>query len=843
LRAGRGNELVLGQYVILSLLGQGGMGKVLKARHRLMDRVVALKVIRPNLLAEPRAVSRFHREIKAVSRLSHPNIVAAFDANQVGNTHFLVMEYVEGTDLQRLVKEHGPLPTGLACDCVRQAALGLQHAHEEGLVHRDIKPANLLLHRPPAPGSPVVVKVLDMGLARLHAEEGDGLTHTGAVMGTPDYIAPEQATDAHLVDIRADLYSLGCTLYYLLTGEPPFPGGTAMEKLFKHRYVAPRPVEVRRPELPPAVAAVVAKLMAKRPEARYQTPGELAEALAPLSVVNPEDEATTIFLPKPPAVPEVGSGTIRPSGPAGETMRPDGGATGIEGSAGSSQTSPGDWSASPVPFVEPPSPAGAVPAVKVEREAAPAPAPPRRRPPVLLAGVLVLLGALVVAGALTVPSLLSQLPRERPTGQGTPAEGGNGPTAVATHGGVSTPQETPKTTSPSGHQSPKVDTAGEKPKGTEKGPPKSTEKEPSKPGQVARWQTGEIRRLAPGQRAGRAAFSADGRFGVMSWKDQSTNQLMVYPLADKDKGAGGSPIATGGYEEPEASPAAFSGDGDWLFFGSRAFAQTEGNAETSLRRRYTGDGAGADTGLWDRVRRKSSPQYRFIPWVTCLAISANGKRVIAGTYRGGDDGDSLEGDKACGVYQWDVTGPETATQSKPFSGPERSKKVLSVALSAGGTRAAVSTEGDGVRWWEIVSGTADEPRGKSDPTAGPAPAAVAISPKGDRVLFADKAGLRCREFDPPQRVITFQGASGEATVTSLAFDRDGLWAAAGDDDGNVRLWEVATGQLLSFKNDKNYKTVKHRGKVLAVSITPDRKFVYSAGVDGTIHRWATPAAP
>jgi tRNA A-37 threonylcarbamoyl transferase component Bud32 len=217
---GKGDQLVLGPYLLLERLGAGGMGQVFKARHRLMKRLVALKVIRKDRLADPEAVARFQREIRAAAQLSHPNIVIAHDAAQVGDTHFLVMEYVEGTDLARLVKQQGPLPVAQACDYVRQAALGLQHAHERGLVHRDVKPANLLLTRSG------VVKVLDVGLARLHPAGGETVaevTHEGAVMGTPDYIAPEQACESHTVDIRADIYSLGCTLYHLLTGRCRFP--------------------------------------------------------------------------------------------------------------------------------------------------------------------------------------------------------------------------------------------------------------------------------------------------------------------------------------------------------------------------------------------------------------------------------------------------------------------------------------------------------------------------------------------------------------------------------------------------------------------------------------------
>jgi serine/threonine protein kinase len=269
-------------YEILGELGRGGMGVVYKARQIQLDRVVALKVIRGEHLGNPEAVRRFCREMQVAARLAHPNLVTVFDAGQAGDIPFFTMEYLEGTDLARLVREHGPLEVARACDCVRQAALGLQHALERGLIHRDVKPANLLLG---ADG--VTVKVLDLGLARLlqqeQAQPGSGLTEPGAVLGTLDFAAPEQLVDARSADTRADVYSLGGTLYYLLTSQVPFPEGSVAEKIARHLSDDPPPVERLRPEVPPAVAAVVRKLLAKRPRDRYQTPGELAAVLAALA--------------------------------------------------------------------------------------------------------------------------------------------------------------------------------------------------------------------------------------------------------------------------------------------------------------------------------------------------------------------------------------------------------------------------------------------------------------------------------------------------------------------------------------------------------------------------------
>jgi serine/threonine-protein kinase len=272
----RGRSPVLGPYLLLERLGEGGMGQVYKARHRLMNRLVALKLIRRDRLAG-NGPARFLREMQTAARLDHPHIVHAYDADKVKGRPLLVMEYVEGGSLGGLVDRVGPLPVGAACEYVRQAALGLHHAHERGVIHRDVKPSNLLLKA--AEGQ---VKVADFGLSRLREAADDGLTHTGWAVGTADYIAPEQATDSRSVDLRADLYGLGCTLYCLLSGGPPFPEGSLVDKLRRHACDDPRPVEALRPDVPAALAAVVARLMAKKPQDRYPTAAEVAGALGAL---------------------------------------------------------------------------------------------------------------------------------------------------------------------------------------------------------------------------------------------------------------------------------------------------------------------------------------------------------------------------------------------------------------------------------------------------------------------------------------------------------------------------------------------------------------------------------
>ena len=299
---GRGFDLVVGPYILLERLGEGGTGWVFKARHQHMNRLVALKVLRRELLADAEVLGRFYREIQVVSQLSHAHVVHAYDAGPLGRMHALVMEYAPGVTLSQLVKKNGPLPIEQATEYICQAARGLQHIHERGLIHRDVKPSNLLVtwersgvsHESPASlwGT---VKVLDLGLSRLGkvshgrvcgTQSADGssaqLTPQGAiVVGTPDYLAPEQAADFHGADIRADIYSLGCTWHYLLTGQAPFPGGTLAQKLMRHQFAEPPAIQERRPDMPDALVPVLRRMLAKEPADRFAAPAQVVAALQP----------------------------------------------------------------------------------------------------------------------------------------------------------------------------------------------------------------------------------------------------------------------------------------------------------------------------------------------------------------------------------------------------------------------------------------------------------------------------------------------------------------------------------------------------------------------------------
>ncbi len=277
----------IGPYKLLAKLGQGGMGTVYKALHTRLEKVVALKVLPADRLRDPDAVARFEREMKAVGKLDHPHIVRALDAGDADGRHFLVMEYVEGIDLGALIKHNGPLGVADACELIRQAALGLQAAHSRGMVHRDIKPRNVMLAAQEF--GPPVVKVLDLGLARLsvsRASEANDLTETGHIMGTVDYMAPEQAGDAHSVDIRADVYSLGATLYTLLTGGSVFEGRpykTFMQKLSALATEPIPPIRERREGIPDELATIVHRMLATDPVERFASPAEVADTLEPFA--------------------------------------------------------------------------------------------------------------------------------------------------------------------------------------------------------------------------------------------------------------------------------------------------------------------------------------------------------------------------------------------------------------------------------------------------------------------------------------------------------------------------------------------------------------------------------
>ena len=412
---GRGADLVLGKYVVLDPIGEGGMGRVFKARDARLGRDVALKVIRKEKLSKPLVLQRFQQEIRAASLLNHPNVVMVFDADEARGVHFYAMEFVEGVDLTKLVRERGPLPVAQACEYVRQAAVGLQHAFERGLVHRDVKPSNLLV----TPRGQV--KVLDLGLAMLKTnpggEDGGRVTQEGLVIGTPDFLAPEQAQNPTTVDIRADVYGLGGTLYYLLTGRVPFDGPTPTDKLLQHVTAPPPSLCAARPDAPPQLDAVIRWMMAKRPEDRPQTPAQAAAALQPFCTPGGFEAAAAYPGYHPPAT--AWPAASLPAGPPGSPAAVSG--TGISHSLVSTPPA--------APAGTPPAPPGFMPPPALERsERPPAPRPVRRSSGSSVVLKLVLLAAVLLggAGAAAVVGYVLYTQVAGTTGGSVPAEYTNG---------------------------------------------------------------------------------------------------------------------------------------------------------------------------------------------------------------------------------------------------------------------------------------------------------------------------------------------------------------------------------------------------------------------------------
>jgi serine/threonine protein kinase len=278
--------LIVGRYIVLDRIGSGSMGRVYRAHHVMMDRVVALKIIAPEIASNERVVARFQREMKLVGRLDHPNVVRAFDADQINKVLYIVMEYVNGMSLGERLKKQGPIPPIEMVDYAAQAALGLAHAHEQGIVHRDIKPSNILL------SDDRRVKILDLGLGVLMEADSAATfaTADGIAVGTVDYMSPEQACGRE-VDGRSDLYGLGCSMYHLMSGRLPFPGSSPIERLGKRISGRHTPITEYLPDVPASFVRVLDKMLAHKPHERYATAAQAADALQ--SLIRPKAKALT----------------------------------------------------------------------------------------------------------------------------------------------------------------------------------------------------------------------------------------------------------------------------------------------------------------------------------------------------------------------------------------------------------------------------------------------------------------------------------------------------------------------------------------------------------------------
>jgi len=729
--------------------------------------------------------------------------VTVHDADEVGGTHFFAMEYVEGTDLSKLVRKEGPLPVREACEYIRQAALGLQHAHEQGLVHRDIKPANLMLT------TKGVVKVLDLGLARLAtvAEGSDGtdpMTREGSVMGTPDFMAPEQATDPHSADIRADLYSLGCTLFQRLTGKVPYPGGTLTEKLLKHQMDPPPRVQVLRPDVPLDLAAVVLRLMAKKPAERYGTPAELAAALEPFcshrlpvaipvgptvaytpgeqSHENTQTELPTLGRPRPLAIPVVTLAL-----PAGKAWWQE-------------------WSKD------------------------------RCRLGAVGGGVLLLLIVLLVA-----------LWPHKPSGLGQP---GDDPKSATW----------PLDNLPSGAFQAVREFDDWPPKGLvlvlgshrgrHWGPVRVVAISPdgkllASAGDDARicvWKADDLSeyRVLRGHEGSVKclAFSRDSKKSLSGGADKTVWLWEVQRGKEQLRLTGhGDPVgcvaispdgeralsgAVGGIDHA-IRVWDITGKGKQLHSLKRHAAAIRFVAFSSAGRQAISGDADGTVRTWNPDTGMEGPKVAVPEKVGVLAVSPDGKRIASACDQDHfihfwnmadvqSTGESWVWHPSCAAFFSDsrrivsgtsegnveVYDADARKMIRPFRG---SAGITSVAVSSDGGRVASGSEGGLVQLWDVEKGEEIVPRpGHTD-----AVNSVALSKDGRYAITAGADGtLRLWDLasDPPGLEVprSFKGHSG--AVSCVVLSGDGRWALLGSADKTTRLWEVETGhELRRFEND------------------------------------------
>ena len=808
------------QYEVQRELGRGGMGVVYLARNKLMDRLEVLKVLNKKMLDRSGAGERFLREIRSAAKLSHPNVVVAHNAMQLGELLVFAMEYVPGEDLAQVVKTSGgPLPVLRACYYVQQTALGLQHAFEKGMVHRDIKPHNLILLKQ---DKKHVVKILDFGLAkaRIEGETQHDLTGAGQMLGTPDYMAPEQWVDAATADIRADIYSLGCTLYFLLSSHAPFKGGSLPEIWEAHETKTAQPLNEVRSDVPPELAAVAAKMMAKKAAERYQQPIEVAQTLLPF-IKAAVKGASSVSISRPSSVTEVVTKEpAKPGVKSHESAQEVRRETLAEGPStmGEGRKNPATPSSQP---------AGAKSAAN-------------RRSLYVAGGVTVLL-MFVVLGLLA-----------------------SGLFKVKTKDGIIVLENLPTDAD--------VLVDGEKVT-VAWGPDRKEAQISVKPG------THKIVATSRGVKViGEEVEIVDGgskvitaRLEPMSKVAQPASQQMEFHKTE-DKGTQHANVGDSkqsairvleGHEGP-VRHLLFTPDGLRLVSASNTYHEWR----TGDR---LGHDPGKDTGLkvWSvesgRVIRKLLINDNFGFGLQGIGLSGDGRFVAACT---GWDWNSVTTYPR--VHVWDIA---SGTRIHYFV-PPGNATMRAVGFSADGKTLYAARSFFGLHSWSLSEGPESGSLDIEDGTQGPGrplcsiftqgcrynvggawnnavkvwnretrsgktlsghkkvPTGVAMSPDETRVVScADDFSVRMWELESGRQIYSLDNL--DSNVVSVVFSNDGKRFLTGGEDGIVRLRDVATGKEVA-------QFTGHNAKVGCVAYSPDGRFAASGSEDKSIRLWQLP---